>query len=273
MANRDLVRRDGKEGMVGCSGDVGETLDSQKQVTVISRMEKQHFKPLVSFSASIAQEAKKDQFLAAEPSDKKRKYQHNSEGEKKSGVSTELTLSCGVPSKINKPRIEEINSSADNEKFLLNSIVVSTRPENEVSTEIKIFDESWFAAFAATREETVMLSDPWKIKKKLTGSDLGNLCRLLVASLSVRNHILPLLRRETLEQIEKDGAAVPIWDCDTNTEQHMVLKHWRSSKSYVFIKGWMIQFVKRRNLVEGDLIGIYWDPSNSRFNFSVLERA
>ncbi|KAF2297123.1 hypothetical protein GH714_017658 [Hevea brasiliensis] len=214
-------------------------------------MEKQHFKPLGSFSASIAQEAKKDQFLAAEPSDKKRKYQHNSEGEKKSGVSTELTLSCGVPSKINKPRIEEINSSADNEKFLLNSIVVSTRPENEVSTEIKLFDESWFAAFAATREELVTL----------------------VASLSVRNHILPLLSRETVKQIEKDGAAVPIWDCDTNTEQHMVLKHWRSSKSYVFIKGWMIQFVKRRNLVEGDLIGIYWDPSNSRFNFSVLERA
>ncbi|KAF2322385.1 hypothetical protein GH714_013166 [Hevea brasiliensis] len=241
-------------------------------------MEKQHLKPFGSFYASTTQEAKKDQFLAAELSEKKRKHQHNSDGEKNSGVSTELTLSCGVPSKINKPRIKEINSSPDNE---INAIVVSTRLANEVSTELKLFDESWFTAFAATREEPVvskessdseskslvqniaettsspederkespmhdvptilMLSDPWKIKKKLTGSDLGNLCRLLVASLSVRNHILPLLSGETVEQIEKDG--------------------------------WMIQFVKRRNLVEGDLIGIYWDPSNSRFNFSVLERA
>ncbi|XP_057986563.1 B3 domain-containing protein At2g33720-like [Hevea brasiliensis] len=273
-------------------------------------MEIQHLKPLGSFYASTAQEAKKDKFLVAEPSEKKRKYQHDSEGEKNSGVSTELTLSSRVPSKINKPRIKEINYSADNE---INAIVVSTLLENEVSTELKLFDESWFTAFAATREEPVvskessdseskslvqnieeitsspederkaspmhdvstiqMLSDPWKIKKKLTGSDLGNLCRLLVASLSVRNHILPLLSGETVEQIEKDGAPVPIWDCDTNTEQHMVLKHWRSSNSYVFIKGWMIQFVKRRNLVEGDLIGIYWDPSNSRFNFSVLQRA
>ncbi|KAF2322392.1 hypothetical protein GH714_013284 [Hevea brasiliensis] len=181
------------------------------------------------------------------------------------------------------------------------------------STELKLFDESWITAFAATREEPVvskessdleskalvhniteitsspkderkeslmrdvstiqMLSDQLKIKKKLTGSDLGNLCRLLVASLLVRNHILPLLSRETIEQIEKDGATVPVWDCDTNIEQHMALKHWHSSKSYVFIKGWMIQFVKRRNLVEGDLIGIYWDPSNSRFSFSLLERA
>ncbi|XP_057986559.1 B3 domain-containing protein At2g33720-like [Hevea brasiliensis] len=232
-------------------------------------MEKQHLKPFGSFSASTPQEANKDQFLPAKPIDKKR-------------------------NKINKPRIKEINSSADNE---IDAIVVSTRPENEVSTELKLFDESWITAFAATREEPVvskesshseskalvqniaeitsspeaerkespmhdvstilMLSDAWKIKKKLTGSDLGNLCRLFVASLSVRNHILPLLSRETVEQIEKDGAAVPIWDCNTNTEQHMVLKHWRSSKSYVFIKGWMIQFVKRRNLVEGDIIGIH----------------
>ncbi|KAF2322371.1 hypothetical protein GH714_012995 [Hevea brasiliensis] len=188
-------------------------------------MEKQHLKPFGSFYASTTQEAKKDQFLAAEPSEKKRKYQHNSDGEKNSGVSTELTLSCGVPSKINKPRIKEINSSPDNE---INAIVVSTRLANEVSTELKLFDESWFSALLQRernlfpedeRKESpmhdvpaiLMLSDPWKIKKKLTGSDLGNLCRLLVASLSVRNHILPLLSGETVEQIEKDGAPVPIW--------------------------------------------------------------
>ncbi|KAF2322380.1 hypothetical protein GH714_013104 [Hevea brasiliensis] len=204
--------------------------------------------------------SKENQFLAAEPSEKKRKYQHNS----------------------------------------------------DVSTELKLFDESWFTAFAATREEPVvskessdseskslvqniaettsspederkespmhdvptilMLSDPWKIKKKLTGSDLGNLCRLLVASLSVRNHILPLLSGETVEQIEKDGAPVPIWDCDTNTEQH-------GFEALAFIEELCFHqrlddsICEEKEFSEGDLIGIYWDPSNSRFNFSVLERA
>lgn len=32
-------------------------------------------------------------------------------------------------------------------------------------------------------------------------------------------------------------------------------------------------FVKRRNLVEGDEIGLYWDTYHSRFNFNVLSRA
>ncbi|XP_058003940.1 B3 domain-containing protein At2g33720-like [Hevea brasiliensis] len=200
-------------------------------------MEKQHLKPFGSFYASTTQEAKKDQFLAAEPSEKKRNSKQDQQGKN-----------------------QRNQSSPDNE---INAIVVSSRLANEVSTELKLFDESWFTASAATREEPVaskessdseskslvqniaettsspederkespmhdvptilMLSDPWKIKKKLTGSDLGNLCRLLVASISVRNHILPLLSGETVEQIEKDGAPVPIWDCDTNTEQHMVL--------------------------------------------------
>ncbi|KAF2297269.1 hypothetical protein GH714_020404 [Hevea brasiliensis] len=117
------------------------------------------------------------------------------------------------------------------------------------------------------------LSDPWKIKKRLTGSDLGNPCRLLVASVSVKNHILPFLNNETVEEIKRDGAPVPIWDCDTNTEQHLVLKYWHTAKSYAFINGWLNNFVNRRNLVEGDLIGIYWDQSEDIFKFSVLEKA
>ncbi|KAF2322375.1 hypothetical protein GH714_013073 [Hevea brasiliensis] len=96
-------------------------------------MEKPHLKPFGSFYASTAQEAKKDQFLAAEPSEKKRKYQHNSDGEKNSGFSTELTLSC------------ETTSSPEDER--------KESPMHDVPT-------------------ILMLSDPWKIKKKLTGSDL-----------------------------------------------------------------------------------------------------
>ncbi|XP_057986614.1 B3 domain-containing protein At2g33720-like [Hevea brasiliensis] len=204
----------------------------------------------------------------------------------------------------------EISSSVDKKKSILSAIVVST--------ELKLFDETWIAYASATAKSKepdddvskessdselitlarnteneiicspveerkkrlkhlvwtkLALSDPWKIKKRLTGSDLGNLCRLLVASVSVKNHILPFLNNETVEEIKRDGARVPIWDCDTNTEQHLVLKYWQTAKSYAFINGWLNNFVNRRNLVEGDLIGIYWDQSEDIFKFSVLEKA
>ncbi|KAF2297270.1 hypothetical protein GH714_020418 [Hevea brasiliensis] len=273
-------------------------------------MDKQPLDLCGSFYNFEAQEANKDQLLLAKLYDKKRKYQHNLDSEEKSGVSTDLTLSCEFPSKIKKPRISEISSSADNKKSILSAIVVSA--------ELKLFDETWIAYASATAkrkepdddvsEESsnselktlarnteneiicnpveerkkrlkhlvwtkLALSDPWKIKKRLTGSDLGNHCRLLVASVWVKNHILPFMSNETVEEIRRDGARVPFWDCDTNTEQHLVLKHWHTAKSYVFINGWLNHFVKRRKLVEGDLIGIYWDPSEDIFKFSVLERA
>ncbi|KAF2297259.1 hypothetical protein GH714_020148 [Hevea brasiliensis] len=246
-------------------------------------MEKQPLDFCGSFYIFEAQEENKDQLLLAKLYDKKRKYQHNLDSEEKSGVSTDLTLSCEFPSKIKKPRISEISSSADNKKSILSAIVVSA--------ELKLFDETGLLMpLQLQKERNLMmigekkrlkhlvwtklaLSDPWKIKKRLTGSDLGNHCRLLVASVWVKNHILPFMSNETVEEIRRDGARVPFWDCDTNTEQHLVLKHWHTAKSYVFINGWLNHFVKRRKLVEGDLIGIYWDPSEDIFKFSVLERA
>ncbi|KAG6787788.1 hypothetical protein POTOM_003833 [Populus tomentosa] len=53
----------------------------------------------------------------------------------------------------------------------------------------------------------------------------------------------------------------------------LVFKRWRASKSNVFNNGWTELFVKRRNLVEGDETGLYWDSDHSRFHFSVLSRA
>ncbi|KAG8633840.1 hypothetical protein MANES_18G142350v8 [Manihot esculenta] len=262
-----------------------------------------------------------DQLLAAKQSDKKRNHRHIIDSQEDSEVSTELTLSCGFPSMIKKPRITQISSSSscgiNHSLYFLfhDSIVVSTRPaKEEVSTEQKLFDEYWNADDASgTRKEPdgvseesselktlardtanqtiyspeeerkmrlkhpvwtkLVLYDPWKIKKRLTGSDLGNHCRLLVASALVKDHILPFMRSETVEKIKTEGAEFSFWDCDTNTKLNLILKYWRTSKSYIFNKGWLNNFVKRRNLVEGDLIGIYWDSTGKIFNFSVLERA
>ncbi|KAH1048312.1 hypothetical protein J1N35_039096 [Gossypium stocksii] len=113
--------------------------------------------------------------------------------------------------------------------------------------------------------------DPWCIKKKLYTSDLGNMSRLILPSELVESHILSHWHTDQLAQIE-EGLPVLVWDCDTHTEHEMKFKRWKNGAN-VLIKNWITQFVKRRELKQGDEIGICWDIANSRFKFSVLNRA
>ncbi|CAK7338252.1 unnamed protein product [Dovyalis caffra] len=120
--------------------------------------------------------------------------------------------------------------------------------------------------------------DPFKIKKKMKPSDLGNLCRLLVSSDLVERNILPFLNEDQIKRVEITdqeftGLKVWVWDMNTGSMHQLVFKRWSTSKSYIFNDGWTKYFVKRRNLVEGDEIGLYWDNNHSRFHFSVLSRA
>ncbi|KAJ6329871.1 hypothetical protein OIU76_008654 [Salix suchowensis] len=120
--------------------------------------------------------------------------------------------------------------------------------------------------------------DPFNIKKKMKPSDLGNLCRLLVAADLVEKHILPFLNEDQTKQViipnqERNGLKVWVRDIDTASMHQLVFKRWSTSKSYIFNDGWTKQFVRRRSLVEGDEIGLYWDSEQSILHFSVLCRA
>ncbi|KAI4347886.1 hypothetical protein L6164_008662 [Bauhinia variegata] len=117
--------------------------------------------------------------------------------------------------------------------------------------------------------------DLWKIKKVLTGSDVGNLCRLLLATDLVEKLMLPFLGVEAqrdAETLEK-GIKIGFWDVDTKSMHYLILKHWISSKSYVLIGGWNTGFVKRRCLKKGDEIGLRFDTYKHCFDFSILKRA
>ncbi|GMY13310.1 putative B3 domain-containing protein At1g78640 [Fagus crenata] len=127
--------------------------------------------------------------------------------------------------------------------------------------------------------------DPWVIKKRIKTSDIGDMSRLLLPADLVKKHILPLWNTERIEKIMgifcqliekiKDGVQVGVWDCDTKSEHQLLFQQWAISGScyYVLIgKPWVTEFVKRRGLKKGDEIGLYWDQSNSRFNFSILKR-
>ncbi|XP_027336989.1 putative B3 domain-containing protein At1g78640 [Abrus precatorius] len=109
--------------------------------------------------------------------------------------------------------------------------------------------------------------DPWKIKKVLKESDLGNMSRLMLGKDLAEKFVLPVLGDAA--EIEK-GVSVKIWDVDTYTMHSLVFKKWVSSRCYIFMGKWVQDFVKRRGLKKGDELGFYWDPYNSHFNFSVL---
>ena len=198
-------------------------------------------------------------------------------------VSTDLTLSCVSHTKLNANKC-------------------NAGPEEEVSTALTLFDESWFSSnkrttmqkdqcttppttsishystvASNTREEStsMMLStvSPWTINKTLKASDIGSLSRLLVQQSLVRQHILPFFGADSVVKIESNGLSVRVFDQDSQSEHELVFKKWPSSKSYVFNGKWHEHFVARRELKVGDTIGLYWDPCHSKFNFCVLQRA
>ncbi|KAF8028798.1 hypothetical protein BT93_E1453 [Corymbia citriodora subsp. variegata] len=117
----------------------------------------------------------------------------------------------------------------------------------------------------------LVLCDPWKIKKKLTQSDLGGLTRLLLPLDLLEAYVFPFMGKEMLRQVQSEkGMNVVVEDKDTREEHQLVFCRWRSLPSYVLNNGWTKQFVKRRGLKVGDEIGMLWDQVNHKFHFKVL---
>ncbi|XP_019421579.1 PREDICTED: B3 domain-containing protein At2g33720-like isoform X1 [Lupinus angustifolius] len=120
--------------------------------------------------------------------------------------------------------------------------------------------------------DLMLYDDPWKIKKVLQKSDLGNMSRLLLPKDLAENLVLPVLNVDARRDAESErGTRVWIWDVDTNSMHSLLFKRWGSSKSYVFIDKWVQDFVKRRNLKEGDEVRFHWNPYNHHFAFTVLQ--
>ncbi|KAJ6738792.1 TRANSCRIPTION FACTOR B3-DOMAIN FAMILY-RELATED [Salix koriyanagi] len=97
--------------------------------------------------------------------------------------------------------------------------------------------------------------DPFTIKKKMKPTQA--------------NQVAGVVSRQETNR----GLKVRVWDVNTGSMHRLVFKRWSTSRSYIFNDGWTKDFVKRRNLAEGDEIGIYWDKDQCRFTFSVLSRA
>ena len=59
----------------------------------------------------------------------------------------------------------------------------------------------------------MLYDDPWKIKKLLTKSDLGNLSRLLLPKELIEDLVLPVLSVESKREAKtEEGTKITIWD-------------------------------------------------------------
>ncbi|KAL0437104.1 UNVERIFIED_CONTAM: putative B3 domain-containing protein [Sesamum radiatum] len=107
--------------------------------------------------------------------------------------------------------------------------------------------------------------DRWEIKKVLTKSDVDDSSRLLLAKVDVQAHIVPHVMGDGRGLDEGEGVEVGVWDLDRGSEHVLVLKKWKSG-SFVLMKNWMSEFVRRRGLEKNDEIGLRWDDGNSSPN-------
>ncbi|KAK2651479.1 hypothetical protein Ddye_011335 [Dipteronia dyeriana] len=195
-------------------------------------------------------------------------------------VSTELSVWLDyepTAEKIKKPRIDDQKDSflkaidVDQDQDLVTRDFVSGMAVNAMA-----YSSSSSLAISSSRGVSTVLElycDPWKIKKILTKSDLGDLSRLLIRTSCVETHVFPLMGVDGVKQVvqSKDGLRVGVWDYDTHSMHQLDFKKWPSSKAYVLTLNWNKDFVKRRNLKEKDQIALFWDPHRLIFWFHILD--
>ncbi|XP_075515938.1 putative B3 domain-containing protein At1g78640 [Primulina tabacum] len=107
----------------------------------------------------------------------------------------------------------------------------------------------------------------WRIKKTLKKSDVDGSSRLLLGKQLVKDHILPNIENFDV----KRGVEITVYDVDTRTVHTLLLKTWITD-SYVLVNGWMKDFVRRRVLRKNDEIGLRWEETDGRFEFSLLRQ-
>ncbi|PIA61245.1 hypothetical protein AQUCO_00300642v1 [Aquilegia coerulea] len=111
------------------------------------------------------------------------------------------------------------------------------------------------------------------IRKKLKKSDVNHLSRLMLSKKMVYNHITPYLTEEQNREVESGkGTEILVMDLDMKPCYRLILKRSLKANSYIMKSNWIKSFVQRRKLKEGDEIGMFWDPSECCFGFSVLQR-
>ncbi|KAM7494250.1 hypothetical protein LguiB_028859 [Lonicera macranthoides] len=100
-----------------------------------------------------------------------------------------------------------------------------------------------------------LCEDYWKIIKVLTQGDVNHRhCRLLLPRSCVEKHILRSIQRRDADRCSSaDGLPIKVWDMDESHDEYVLcLKQCPSTNSYVLTGRWILDFVTRKRLKEGD---------------------
>lgn len=128
------------------------------------------------------------------------------------------------------------------------------------------------------REDSNMpldLMKQWEIRKTLAPVDIGSLGGLVLDPVPVYNNIFRYWNHQLVLSLIERGQQIPIIirDLDTKSEHSLFIKKSTIDESFIISTFWVRDFVHRRDLKEGDMIGMYWHPRTNSFCFSVLKRA
>ncbi|KAF5180783.1 B3 domain-containing protein [Thalictrum thalictroides] len=150
----------------------------------------------------------------------------------------------------------------------VNEIKKETEEMNEKKKKPRTLIKDYFSEIGINHRRSF-----FTIRKILTKSDVGHLTRLMLSKKMANDHIKPYLTEEQNREIESGhGTEILIMDLDIKPCYRLILKKSLRADSYIIKSNWNKSFVKRRNLKEGDEIGMFWDPSEYCFAFSVLQR-
>lgn len=118
---------------------------------------------------------------------------------------------------------------------------------------------------------------PWEIKKTITENDLDPQVGLELDPSEAREHLLRHWVDWTDQYQLNNGQTVlfQMVDLDTNTEHLLTFRKWPNGERerYFIHENWIKDFVRRRNLRVGMLVGMYWDIRTKALRFSVLSPA
>ncbi|XP_010551011.1 PREDICTED: B3 domain-containing protein At5g26805 [Tarenaya hassleriana] len=108
---------------------------------------------------------------------------------------------------------------------------------------------------------------PWTIRKTLTIEDVGFFGGLQLSEEQVGERIF---RHWESPGRAKEKVEIVMRDLDTDTYHNLLLRKFPNDKNYTIYEFWIEEFVLRRQLKIGMVIGLYWDLKDRVLCFSVL---
>ncbi|CAN8275861.1 unnamed protein product [Cochlearia groenlandica] len=157
----------------------------------------------------------------------------------------------------------DISLAKTYENLKTHTCLSSQKPKEEDSRKIKKMKQTKFFIM-----ELDLNFPPTTIIKELTTSDVGNLSRLMLETSQVERHILSNLSQDVQRTIQEgNGVRLNVYDYDTDTYHFLIMKRMvKTTRSYVLNNTWIKEFVKRRDLKQGDKIGLFCDDSTLFFH-------